>query len=187
MRTFIAIKVPENIQKNFRLIQKKLKRPGQNIKWVNPENIHLTLKFLGETKETQLPQIKKVLVDAASEFKISNIKIGTLGVFPGIKNPRIIWIGAEEKDTTIAEIAEILNNRLKNLGFIKEKRKFTPHITIARIRSLNNITDLLNNITANIDFEAGEFKVNKICLIQSRITSSGSIYNMMAEARLTPA
>lgn len=178
MRTFIAIELSRGIQDKLNALEDKLNFGSPDVKWVKPENIHLTLKFLGETDEKKLGPIKEALNKSAQRFKVFTLEISHLGAFPSLGSPRVIWVGTDNNNS-ILEMVKILDEELEKFGFPKEKRDFQPHLTLGRARSPKNINILKDSLGKNSDFNAGILEVRHISLIESRLTPSGPIYTTL--------
>lgn len=189
MRTFIAIALPKNTRDSLAQLQEQLKKTGADVKWVEPENIHLTLKFLGEIDEQKLSRISEVIKDIAGNKKSFSVRISSLGAFPKISSPRVIWAGIEkEGNSEIKKIAEELEEKLVKLGIPKEERPFSSHITIGRTRSTLNRQNLIQELKIMEDVSAAEnleFPVTKITLFLSTLNPSGPVYKVLKEADLT--
>jgi 2'-5' RNA ligase len=179
MRTFISIDVDND---KLVKLQKELDETGANLKLVEPQNIHLTLKFLGEVKESMINEIGKTMeksVEGIHPFK-ANLK--GIGVFPSEKYMRIIWVGLLAKE--IMEISSRIEDRLGQLGFKREKRAFTPHVTIARVKSARNKDKLLSSIKKYCDEDFGWIGVNFIKLKKSKLTPRGPLYENLIDVKL---
>lgn len=185
MRTFIAIELPKNIKDSLASLQEQLKTSGADVKWVSLENIHLTLKFLGEIDETKLNKIIKILEDAALDKNPFQIGISSLGAFPKINFPRVIWIGIGKGDSEVKAIARDLEEKISQIGIPKEGRAFSSHITIGRVRSMRNREKLIRELeTLASNFgqrNFSEFSVTKITLFKSTLTPKGPIYEALKE------
>jgi 2'-5' RNA ligase len=188
MRTFIAIELPKNIKDALASLQEQLKVSGADVKWVAPENIHLTLKFLGEIDDTKLNKVIKILEDTAVDKTPFQIRISSIGAFPKINFPRVIWAGIDKGDNETKEIAKELEERIAKIGIPKEGRAFSSHITIGRLRSTLNREKLIKDLgmmSYNFgDKNLAEFGVTKITLLKSTLTPGGPIYEILKEAHL---
>lgn len=185
MRTFIAIELPEKIKTALSSIQNQLKTTGADVKWVKEENIHLTLKFLGGINEQTLEKVKNILGETAKTTPPFQMRIGSLGAFPKIDFPRVIWAGAVQGETESKKIADQLEDQLAEINIPKEERPFSAHITLGRLRSGRNkekLTTMLNKLKD--EMEILEFKVEKITLFASKLTPGGPIYESLQEAAL---
>lgn len=184
IRTFIAIQIPESIKNEIFLIQAKLRAAGKGISWTKADNIHLTLKFLGPTDDTLIDSIRDKISASIAGKKPFKIQVNGLGAFPTLKRPRIIWIGANAESDHLREISRNLNENLESLGFESEKRKFTAHLTIGRVKDARKISPILERMNDLTNFDAGEFMVEKIELIKSDLHPSGAIYTPLRKIML---
>jgi 2'-5' RNA ligase len=170
MRTFIAIEIPKHIRKkvdNFIADDKKRELP---IKWVKFENLHITLKFLGEIDENKKEEITLVIKELGKKYARFNMNLQKLGCFPNPRNPRVLWIGVALGSEKLIEIANELEEQLARFGFKKEKR-FHAHLTIGRIKKFCKIDDIL---AKNIDTEI--FSADSIIFFKSTLKPEGPIY-----------
>jgi len=138
LRTFIAFPIGESLIEKIRALQKELKALKLDAKFVDPEKIHLTLKFLGDTPVSSLEKIRSVMEEAVKGRSPFSVSVEAFGAFPNFRSPRILWIGSKEGSQEGEVLADALNEGLSPLGFEKEERKFKPHLTLARLRSLKN-------------------------------------------------
>ena len=188
MRSFIAIELPKEMRDSLGHLQEKLKACQADVKWVQPQNIHLTLKFLGEINEDELSKINLILDTLAKDKKSFLIRIASLGAFPKINYPRVIWVGIDKGDGETKGLARELEEKIEKIGLPKEDRAFSSHITIGRIRSNLGKDKLVASLTELQDYfkeTTQEFTVNKITLFKSTLTPKGPIYEVLKEANLT--
>lgn len=183
MRTFIAIELGENIKEALSKIQSELKGADADVKWVSPENIHLTLKFLGEVKEEKIPKIIQCLKDVCNSVMSFDIKIENIGAFPSLRSPRVIWAGIEEGKEKLLQLAGLVEDALVKLKFHKKERKFSAHITIGRVRSPKNKAALLQ-VMEQLQFDPLSQTVKSVVLFKSTLTPKGSIYEKLCEEKL---
>lgn len=187
MRTFIAIELPKELKHLLARLQDQLKASCADVKWVAPLNIHLTLKFLGEIDDKKLDGVIRILEETAKERQPFYIRLSSVGAFPKIDFPRVIWVGIDKGDEETKHIAKVLEQKLAKIGISKETRPFSSHITIGRLRSSLNRERLaknLNILADNFDKQNVEFSVNKITLFKSTLTPQGPIYEVIEEANL---
>lgn len=187
MRTFIAIELPPEIKESLARIQNQLKTSGADAKWVEPQNIHLTLKFLGEINEQKLAQIVSIIEDISKNKNAFSIRLSSLGAFPKINSPRVIWIGIDKGDNETKDMVESLEEKIARIGIPKEDRPFSSHITIGRLRSSLNrqrLVKVLLDLQPNFEKEGKEFLVTKITLFKSTLIPYGPIYEVLKEASL---
>jgi len=188
MRTFIAISLPEEIKGYLGQVQEKLKLSAADVKWVQAGNIHLTLKFLGEIDEEKLREVSGILNDTAKGKGTFKINLSSLGAFPKIAYPRVIWAGIDKGDNEVGQIALELEEKLSKIGIPAEDRPFSSHITLGRVRSASNRHRLVKDLTALADNFAPqglEFTADKITLFKSTLTPKGPVYEALNEASLS--
>ena len=181
MRCFIAIPLPQNIIRDLSDIQSKLKQTETDIKWVNSNNIHLTLKFLGYIEDAKIGEISKNLKEAFRKSKGFESALGKPGAFPSISNPRVIWLGISKNEDKITKLQKIAEDVLEPLGFDRETRAFHPHLTLGRVRSKKNINKLIEQIKTPQTSKADPFPIEKIILFQSILKPSGAEYTALDE------
>jgi len=187
MRTFIAIELPKEIKDSLAQLQEELKKTGADVKWVKPENIHLTLKFLGEINNKKLEKITEILWDVAKNKDSFSIRLSSIGTFPVLSSPRVIWVGIDMGGKESEKIAWELEKKIARIGIPKEKRPFSSHITIGRTRSTqgrDNLIQELKNLEGNFRLENSEFLATKITFFKSTLTPTGPIYESLQEANL---
>jgi 2'-5' RNA ligase len=180
-RGFIAIDIdsfPKLVQ-----FENEIKNSGANVKLVEPENIHITLKFLGDTDEKHTDRIEEIIKDAVKDSDSFEIKLKGAGVFPNQNYIKVMWIGMENGEQ-IGEIANKIDEEISELGFKKENRGFSAHLTIARIKSAKNKEKLLQLIEKYRDIEFGTLKIDTIKLKKSELTPKGPIYTTLKEVKL---
>ncbi len=186
MRCFIAVLLPHELKAKISGIQERLKAAGADMSWTRPEGMHLTLKFLGDIEETELPEIEKALiaaVDGTSQFSLS---VSGMGIFPDMRRPRVAWVGLKEEGDILIRLQKRVESELKKTGFPAEGRRFTPHITLGRIRSDKNIEKLLRLIDIEKNSCSGGFEVSRVILMKSELKPSGAVYSELCSIMLSP-
>ncbi len=179
VRSFIAITIPDNLViSKIRNVQNRLASTGADIKLVDPENIHLTLKFLGDVDESRLEQVMNLVREIT--FEPSIMKLDGVGVFPNLGRPRTIWAGITLGVEPLSDIFNFVDSKLVDLGFKRESRRFNPHITLGRVRGGRNRQLLVKVLLELADTCFGDVIVNKIILKKSVLTSKGPIYSNLA-------
>ena len=187
MRTFIAIELPKEVRDALDKLEQQLKSAQADVKWLAPENIHLTLKFLGEIDDKKSDSIIKIVNEVAANQKSFQARISSIGAFPKINSPRVIWAGIDKGDEETRKIALELENLIAKLGIPKEDRPFSSHITIGRTRSAINrerLVQELSKLNGQLTQENLEFSVKKVTLYKSTLTPQGPIYEILNEAHL---
>ena len=181
MRTFIAIPCPEELKDKIIEFQKRIKNLGK-IKLVERENIHLTLKFLGDVDENKINDIIEILDTITGNEKNRNFKINLcgVGVFPDENYIKILWAGVFDGSEEILNLQRQIDTQLESLKFKKDKR-FHPHFTIARVNFLNsnNKKELRQVLAENSNTRFGEFEVKGFDVMKSELTSSGPVYSVI--------
>jgi len=185
MRTFIAIEISETIRNALVQIQSHLKYSGADVKWVEKDNIHLTLKFLGEISEEKTEKIKTILDSIAKEAKPFEMTVKEIGAFPKIEYPRVIWVSLDKGRDESKILAEKIDEALSKIGFQKETRPFASHLTIGRVRSAKNKAALKEKMTSCELLSISPYSVSSVILFQSTLTPKGSIYAKLHEAKFT--
>jgi len=189
MRAFIAIEISDQIKDILARLESHLKYAGADVKWVNPEIIHLTLKFLGEITDSKCEAVKSALDVIAKRAKPFVMTVKDVGTFPNSARPRVIWAGLGNGAFETAELAGQIEDSLSKIGFPIEDRPFSPHLTIGRVRSSLNMEKLKDKIfSASLEVQSGSavsHKVTSIILFQSALTPHGPIYTKLHESTLT--
>ncbi len=181
IRAFIAVDIP--VSKNITDIINELKKIQINAKIVETENMHLTLKFLGDIDENLIDEIEKIMKYSTKDIKNFEITLKSIGVFPNQNYIKVAWIGVENAEP-LKKIAETIDKKLHQLGFKKEKRPFSVHLTIARIKSSRNKEKLIQLLNKYQDVELQKIKVDNIILKKSILTSQGPIYTNLKEIKI---
>lgn len=178
IRTFFAIPVSLDCRQEIDRIVLELKKDLPSvIKWVNINNLHVTLKFIGEFDSNDVPIIEKILRPVLFLTEQFELTFQSLGVFPGERNPKVVWVGINYPDELMKIFQEIESAALK-LGYPKEERGFSPHVTIGRVK--NNANDLLKIATTIKNKKVGVIclsKVNEVILYQSNLAPTGPVYS----------
>ena len=176
-RGFIAIEIPVTDQ--IIRFQDDIKKTTAQVKLVEPENIHITLKFLGDTPINQIEEIESIIKKAIGSTKKHTIKIEGTGVFPNENYIKVIWIGIKETDS-IAQIANSINTQCSTIGFKKDRRGFSAHLTIGRMKSSKGKDQIVDLLKSYKDTLFAEMLVNEIHLKKSTLTPKGPIYETLS-------
>lgn len=183
-RLFVAVQLPPPIEDILSTCQKKLQKSGSDAKWVEPQNIHLTLKFLGSVPIDIIESLAKTLDKLFGQFKKFEVTLSVLGCFPSQHSVRVVWAGLEDKNNTLKGIAAKLDDALLKLGFEKESRDFQAHATLARVRSPRNQTSLIEKIKeANQEFKNEKFLIDNITLFESKLNPKGPTYSIIHQVK----
>ncbi len=184
IRTFIAIELPEEIIYTISKVQEEIKSYGLKIRWVRPENIHLTLKFLGDIQEADTEKVARAVSESVTGYHPISIAVKGIGVFPGIKRPRVIWLGISKQLDLLTGLQKTLDEKLEAIGFPKEKRPFRGHLTLGRIKDKidpKRLNDVLKEFNK---FESEHFFADRIILYKSELKPKGAVYTKLANQLL---
>jgi len=184
MRTFIAVGISSEVREKIAQIQVELREGDPDVKWVEPKNLHVTLKFLGEVGEEKLSGVIEKTKLAASGVSHFRVHLSDLGSFPNFRSPRVVWVGINEGKAELKDLSERIEENLSHLGFAKEKREFSSHLTIGRVRSPRGRGKLVKRIEDGQRCDVGEFFVDKVLVMESQLSSRGPTYRIIEEINL---
>jgi 2'-5' RNA ligase len=189
VRTFIAIPLTRPVLDYLEELQLMLSRGegGAAGRWVRPEGIHLTLKFLGDVPSDKLSDVYRAVQQACDGRRPFEIEVGGLGCFPNARRPRVIWAGVHEESGQLADLQRAVEAALEPLGFPREGRAFTPHLTLARIKqraSAREIAALGQAVAASQEEERITMQATHVHVIKSDLRPEGAIYAVLLETRL---
>jgi 2'-5' RNA ligase len=187
VRCFIAIELTEELKRGLRELQAQLKAASQApVKWVEPENIHLTLKFLGNVASGRIEEIAQAMTEAVRGTSPFSLEVRELGVFPNPRRVQIVWVGLGGEVEKLTILKQRIESGLSILGFAPENRRFTPHLTLARLRdrATPQERERLGQLIAETEFAGGSFTVKSVKLMKSQLTREGPIYSQLSSAAL---
>ncbi len=184
IRSFLAIELPEPIQKKITEVQGDLKSSRADVRWVNPGKIHLTLKFFGNIEESRIDPIVKSIEDPIRTTRTFHLRMRGMGAFPHLKNPRVIWMGLVDEKEVLVSFQRQLEIELEKMGFEREGRPFRPHLTLGRVNSSRGRDELVGKIEPYKEMEFGDFEVEKVVFFKSDLRPSGPIYTPLRDLRL---
>jgi len=179
MRTFVAIRIKAEPLLIKILSDLKDKLKDESLNWVDLQNLHLTLKFLGETSSQQVHEIKRLISDISVKYQPFSIRLEGLGFFISNGMPRVLFAGINE-DGSMAQLADEAGDHLVRLGFEKEKRTFNPHLTLARIKFLKNKNRFFAAVEKYRNLTLQQSTVTEIIFFQSKLNPSGAVYHELA-------
>ncbi|MGD8836976.1 MAG: RNA 2',3'-cyclic phosphodiesterase [Desulfobacteraceae bacterium] len=185
LRAFVAFKLPEHIVDRAATLQSALKARGMKMRWVKPQNLHLTLKFLGDIPVADAPKIGAAIVHVACDEPPLELTLQGMGVFPGIKRPRVLWVGFGGQVQALKQLHRKLEDQLEPLGYDRDKRGYRAHLTLARIKGPVASKALSEAIQDVGHFSPISFAVQRMVLYKSDLQPRGAIYTPMATADLT--
>ena len=181
-RLFIAVNLPEDLLEVLITVQRQLQRKlaSYPLRWSRPEGIHLTLKFLGDTDPARIPAITEALTRVAERYAPFELPVGGLGMFPNARRPNVLWMGVEDETHQLRHLAADVDKAMARLGWQREKRPFSGHLTLARVnkhagnqerRALGETVDGLQGLD-----RLGALSVQAIYLMRSQLRRDGAIY-----------
>ncbi|GBD97412.1 2',5' RNA ligase family [bacterium BMS3Abin06] len=180
MRSFIAIELSETAKSALAELQQELKKCGADIRWVKPENIHLTLKFLGNIENEIVDDVLKIIESRCKKFRAFDLEIKGTGTFPNLRSPSVLWVGVNS-NADIAALQNEIEAGMTSLGFERENRKYTPHLTLGRFRSSQGKGPLLEKIELFKNRKYGLINVGAVALMRSDLSPSGARHSVIAE------
>jgi 2'-5' RNA ligase len=188
IRSFIAIELPDELKLGLSRLEARLKadKPPP-VKWVDPQGIHLTLKFLGNITPDRTDQITEAMEAAVQGIPSFHLEVKNLGVFPNLRRVQVVWVGVSGEIDKLNQLQKRIESNLARLDFAPESRPFSPHLTLARLRNQASPPERqrLGQLIADTKFESiYAFEVNAISLVRSQLTREGAIYSRISSVKL---
>jgi 2'-5' RNA ligase len=189
IRAFIAVELSPAIQDQLRKVILQLSPATRAVRWVPPENIHLTMKFLGDVEGSKIPLLQDNLQDETSRCQPFEIRVGGLGAFPNQRRPRVVWIGVQAP-AALSALVQAVEAATVPLGFPTEERSFSPHLTLGRVSqhaSPDEAAALGALLARTVVGELGKTKIHSVTLYRSDLRPTGSVYSAISQAKLAIA
>ena len=184
IRCFVAIPLPEDVLAEIGRVSRQLRDLSIDARFPRPESIHLTLKFLGDVRESAIPDILDTVKERVSRHEPFKVNVRKAGVFPHLANPRVVWLGVEPEEE-LRKVQSSVEDGLVEVGFEKERRRFSPHLTLARIKSRRMIANLMHYVEVHgPSLELGGFVVGTVILYRSELRPDGAVYSHLGSAAL---
>jgi 2'-5' RNA ligase len=180
LRCFIAVRIAEPVKKAVSEAVAALKNSGADVKWVQEENIHITLKFLGSTDESLIGAITESLRGRIASCRPFSVRIAGTGYFPAGRRPRVVWAGIEDEGALL-NLQKDVEKVMAAFGYPEEGRPFSPHLTIGRVRSDKRMTEMLKRLDSFREADFGEMEISGITLMKSELRPAGAEYSSLAE------
>ena len=182
MRAFVAVELPDEARAALQNLQQTLAESQADVAWVKPQNLHVTMRFLGEIADGQRRDIETLLSRIAAGTTPFQTSFSMLGAFPSVSAPRVIWVGIEEGKEHLEKIAKELEGGLRSLKIPSEDRAFVAHVTLGRVRSSKNRRELVERMRSVAWKAPDPFVSDHLTLFQSTLTPAGSIYTLINKA-----
>jgi 2'-5' RNA ligase len=179
VRTFVAVEISQSLKDDFKDIQESLKKEGLFLRWVKPQDIHLTMKFLGEIDKDLLPQIDKTVGEVCERNEIFSINLKGVGSFLRRGSSGVVWIGIDEMPS-LTVLHSHLEGALEKIGFTQEAR-FTPHLTLGRIKLVEDRVHFRQIIEKYCDLDCGTMMVTALSLMKSDLKPEGPVYTRLSQ------
>ena len=188
LRTFIAVDLGKAIRDRCVALQETLARAGAECKWVEPENLHVTLLFLGEVEDRDVPALCKAVAEVCARQAAFGVSVESAGCFPNPRRPRVVWVGVGEGAPELVALHDALEPPLLALGcYRREERRYTPHITLGRVRSERAGGPLADALKKYANWQGGSTDVREVQVLSSQLTPEGPIYSVLSRAPLRSA
>jgi 2'-5' RNA ligase len=185
MRIFLAVFPPAGVQDAAAEVIDRLRQPTDAVSWVKRENLHFTLRFLGELGESGAGRAAEAAVGAAAEHRVFEAALGACGAFPSVKRARVLWLGLAQGAEPLVALARSVEQALVRRGFDRADRSFTAHLTIGRVR--DRAQDWSERLVGPAPGPATRFPVDRVVVVESTLSPRGSLYRVRAEAPLAAA
>ena len=184
MRLFIGINLPKKQRAQIHRVARALREEDLPVRWIEPDNFHVTLKFLGDVRPEQVDQIKEIVQRVAASTRSFSTELTGFGAFPTVRRPRIIWLGVTA-NPELRCLKQDLEWSLSDMGFETETRAFHPHVTLGRASTTRGagVFRSLDTTLASLEF-AAELRIHTVDLIRSQLSREGARYGVVASARL---
>jgi 2'-5' RNA ligase len=188
IRAFIAVELPSGLKNELAELETQLKKASPPVvKWVDPNSIHVTLKFLGEVSEDSIEELMLAIEEAAQGILPFQFEVRGVGAFPNLERPQVLWTGVKGELDKIAQLQKRIESNTEQLGFPRESRVFSPHLTMGRVRDEAgpNERRRLGKLLADTTFTAlHNIDVDAVNLMKSQLTLGGAIYSCIGSVKL---
>src|SRR5262245_6672207 len=180
IRTFIAVDLDKTVRDRTVALQEALARTGTEVKWVEEENLHVTLLFLGEVEDRGVPALCRAVAEVCAVRDTFPLNVETVGCFPNPRRPRTIWTGVGTGGAELVSLHDALEPPLLELGcYRREERQYTPHITLGRVRGDRPTDKLAQALTKNAKWQGGATEVREALVLSSELTPQGPVYTVL--------
>ncbi|HEX5471728.1 MAG TPA: RNA 2',3'-cyclic phosphodiesterase [Lacipirellulaceae bacterium] len=183
-RTFIAVTISPDIRRAAGTLSDLLRPAAGDVKWVEPENLHWTLQFLGDVDALEIPAVCSAVSTATMEVESFDLEARGAGAFPAPDRPRTLWLGAGAGEQAMVALHGAIDRKLKRLGYRTEHRRFVPHITLGRTGRNSPPRPLVRELASFAEYDAGSMLVDEVTVFASKLTPDGPQYDVLARAPL---
>jgi len=183
IRTFIAIEIPETVKTCVDAVETELRQSRADVNWVSTRQMHITLKFLGDTAPDRLKTVREGVREAVSACSAFSINLCRIGAFPNLERPRVFWVDIQEGRDVLIALQQRVETALFDRRFVREERPFSPHLTIGRVRSPKGVGLLSEQVRA-MAFQTPSFSVTRIAIVKSELRPSGPVYTILDHVEL---
>jgi 2'-5' RNA ligase len=185
IRTFIAVGLDRGVRERTVALLETLTRTAEDVKWVEPENLHITLLFLGEVDDREVPAVCRVVAEAVQSHAAFQLSVEGAGGFPNLRRPRTLWVGTGEGTQELVALHDALEPPLLELGcYRREDRPYTPHLTLGRVKSDRPNQELGDALAKHAGWQGGTQQVREVLVMSSQLSSRGPVYAVMSRAKL---
>jgi 2'-5' RNA ligase len=185
LRTFLAVDLGPAIRARCVALQEALARAGTEVKWVEEENLHVTLLFLGEVDDRDLPGVCRAVGEVCARHDAFDVSVEKVGCFPNPRRPRVVWVGVGEGQQELVALHDALEAPLLELGcYRREERQYTPHVTLGRVKGDRPTDALAQALKRHADWRGGETSVREVQVLSSELTPQGPVYTVLSRAKL---
>jgi 2'-5' RNA ligase len=185
LRTFVAIDLSKSVRDRAVVLQESLARSAPDVKWVEPQNLHVTLLFLGEVEDRTLPAVCRAVADVCKTHVPFVLTVEGVGCFPSPRRPRVVWIGLGQGTQEVVALHDELEGPLLDLGcYRREERQYTPHITLGRVRGEASADELAAALAKKAGWQGGEVRMGEVLVLSSELTPDGPVYTVLSRAAL---
>ncbi len=185
LRTFIAVGLTKPLRDKTVALQEALASADAPVKWVEPENLHVTLLFLGEVNDRDLPDVCRAVSDACAGVRGFRMSVEGVGCFGNPRRPRTLWAGVGEGAQELVALHDALEPPLLDLGcYRREERQYSPHITLGRVRSERPADQLAEALKRQAGWKGGDTFVREVLVMSSELTPDGPLYTVLSRAKL---
>ncbi len=185
LRTFIGVDLGPQVRHRVVALQEKLAEAAAAVKWVEPENLHVTMLFLGEVEDREIPDVCRCVADSCRAVSSFTLSVEGAGCFPHPRRPRVLWVGVHQGAQELVALHDALEPPLLALGcYRREERHYTPHVTLGRVKNAPATDGLAAALTKHAGWKAGTVEVQEVLVMSSELTRDGPEYTVLSRAAL---